>query len=160
MFLGLALVLPFLTAQVQQLGNALCPMHIPVLLCGFLCGPWYGMAIGLVAPIMRFLLFGMPSLIPMGISMSFELATYGLISGLLYRLLPAKKSSIYLSLIAAMLSGRAIWGIARTVFYGLGKAPFGWAAFLSGAFLGAIPGIIIQLVLIPVLVITLKKHIR
>lgn len=158
MFLALALVLPFLTGQIQQIGNALCPMHIPVLLCGFFCGPWYALAVGFIAPLLRFALFGMPPLMPVGIAMSFELATYGLVSGLLYRLLPKKKPYIYVSLIGAMLAGRIVWGAVRTVMYGLGKSPFGWAAFMSGAFLNAIPGIIVQIVLIPVLVMALKKY--
>ena len=159
MFLALALVLPLLTGQLQQLGNALCPMHIPILLCGFFCGPIYGLAVGLIAPVLRFFIFGMPPLLPIGIPMSFELATYGLISGYLYRKLPTKKSSVYLSLVIAMLGGRLVWGTAETVLMGLGKSEFGWNAFFAGAFVNAIPGIIIQIVLIPILVITLSKFV-
>ena len=158
MFLAAALVLPFLTGQIPQIGNALCPMHIPVLLCGFFCGPWYGLAVGFAAPLLRFAVFGMPPLIPIGIPMSLELAAYGLLSGLLYRLLPKKKLCVYVSLVTAMLAGRLVWGAARVVLYGLGKSEFGWAAFLSGAFLNAIPGILIQLLLIPALVIALEKN--
>lgn len=157
MLLALALVLPLLTGQVQQLGNALCLIHIPVLLCGYFCGPWYGSAVGFIAPLLRFAVFGMPPLMPRGIAMSFELAAYGLVAGLLYRLLPKKKSSIYISLLGAMLVGRIVWGAVRVVLYGLGKSEFGWAAFMAGAFTNAIPGIILQLVLIPVLVMTLKR---
>ena len=158
MLLALALVLPFLTGQIPQIGNALCPMHIPVLLCGFFCGPWYGLAVGLIAPLMRFALFGMPPLMPTGIAMCFELAAYGFVSGLLYKLLPRKKPYVYVSLIGAMLAGRVVWGIARVILYGLGKSTFGWAAFMSGAFLNAIPGIIVQIVLFPILVIALEKY--
>ncbi|MDO5436484.1 MAG: ECF transporter S component [Clostridia bacterium] len=158
MFLALALVLPFLTGQFPRIGNALCPMHIPVLLCGFFCGPWYGLAVGLIAPLLRFALFGMPPLMPTGIAMCFELAAYGLASGLLYKLLPGRKPYIYVSLIGAMLTGRIVWGIARVILYGLGESQFGWAAFMSGAFLNAIPGIIIQIVLIPILVMALEKY--
>ncbi len=157
MFLALALVLPFLTGQIPQIGNALSPMHLPVLLCGFFCGPIYGLVIGLIAPLLRFALFGMPPLMPIGIAMCFELATYGFISGMLYHLLPKKKQYVYVSLIGAMLAGRIIWGVARVILYGLGKSEFGWAAFMSGAFINAVPGIILQIVLIPILVITLKK---
>ena len=158
MFLALALVLPFLTGQIPQVGNALCPMHIPVLLCGFFCGPWYALAVGFIAPLLRFVLFSMPPIMPTGIAMCFELAAYGLISGLLYKLLPKKKPYIYVSLISAMLAGRIIWGAARVILYGLGKSDFGWAAFMSGAFLNAIPGIIVQIVLIPILVMVLEKY--
>lgn len=158
MFLALALVLPFLTGQIPQIGGALCPMHIPVILCGFFCGPVYGAVIGFVAPLLRFLLFGMPPVMPTGIAMSFELMTYGLVSGLLYKLLPKKKLYVYVALIAAMLAGRIVWGISRVILFGLGKSEFGWTAFMSGAFINAIPGIIVQIVLIPVLVIVLRKY--
>lgn len=157
MFLALALVLPFLTGQIPQFGRALLPMHFPVLLCGFFCGPWYGLAVGLIAPLLRFVLFGMPMLVPDGISMCFELAAYGVVSGALYRAMNKKPLGVYVSLIAAMLAGRLVWAAARVVFYGLGKAPFGWAAFTAGAFTNAISGIILQLVLIPPLVILLTK---
>lgn len=157
MFLALALVLPFVTAGIPQIGNALCPMHIPVLLCGFVCGPWYAMGIGFIAPLLRFALFGMPPIIPIGIAMCFELAAYGLVSGLMYKYLPKKKPYIYVSLIGAMLIGRGVWGAARTVLYGLGKSEFGFAAFIAGAFTNAIPGIIIQIVLIPLLVMMIES---
>ncbi len=156
-FLALALILPFISGQVQQLGNALCPMHFPVLLCGFFCGPWYGLAVGLVAPLLRFVMFGMPPIMPVGVAMCIELAAYGAVSGLLYRVLPRKKIFIYVSLIAAMIIGRILWGAVRTILYGLGQSEFGWAAFIAGAFTTAIPGIIIQLILIPVLVIVLTR---
>lgn len=158
MFLALALALPFLTGQIPQVGSALCPMHIPVLLCGFFCGPWYALAVGLVAPLLRFALFGMPPLMPTGIAMCFELATYGVVSGLLYKLLPGKKVFTYVTLIAAMLAGRIIWGIARVILAGLAQSEFAWTAFLSGAFVNAVPGIILHILLIPVLVITLKRY--
>ena len=157
MFLALALVLPFLTGQIPQLGNALCPMHFTVLLCGFFCGPVYSAVIGFIAPLLRFELFAMPPLMPTGISMCFELAAYGAVSGLLYRLLPKRKLTVYISLIGAMLVGRVIWGCARVVLYGMGKAEFSWAAFVAGGFTNAIPGIIAQIVLIPILVIALSK---
>ena len=157
MFLALALVLPLLTGQLQQLGNALCPMHIPVLLCGFFCGPLFGSAVGFLAPLLRFLIFGMPPLYPIGMAMCFELAAYGLVSGLLYRLLPDTKPYIYVSLLSAMLAGRIVWGTARWIMFGLGGADFGFAAFIAGAFTNAVPGIILQLILIPALVMALRK---
>lgn len=160
MFLALAIVLPFLTGQIPQIGNALCPMHIPVLLCGFFCGPLYGALTGFIAPLLRYVLFGMPPLIPTGIAMSFELAAYGSVSAVLWHRLPEKRSSIYFALLAAMLSGRIIWGAVRTILYGLGRSPFGWMAFLSGAFLNSVPGIIVQLILIPQLVFALRKYTR
>ena len=158
MFLALSLVMPFLTGNIPRIGSMLCPMHMPVLLCGFFCGPVYALIAGFTAPLLRFLIFGMPPVIPSGIAMSFELAAYGFTAGLLYKLLPRKKSYIYISLIAAMLSGRVIWGIARLILFGLIKSEFGWEAFIAGAFLNAVPGIILQLVLIPVIVMALEKY--
>ena len=110
--LALCLYLPFLTGQIPQIGKALSPMHIPVLLCGFLCGWPYALAVGFIAPFLRFLLFHMPEM-PMGISMAFELAAYGLLASLLYRALPKKPGNVYVSLIGAMLGGRIVWGVAR-----------------------------------------------
>lgn len=158
MFLALAMVLPFLTGQIHQIGNALCPMHIPVLLCGFFCGPWYALTVGFISPLLRFVLFGMPAIMPTGIAMCFELATYGFMAGFLYKRLPKKKVFIYVALIGAMLCGRVIWGIARVVLWGVAQSEFGWAAFMSGAFLNAIPGIIVQIVLIPIIVMALQKY--
>ncbi len=157
MFLALALVLPFITGQLQQIGKALCPMHIPIILCGFFCGPVYAGVIGFAAPLLRFFMFGMPPIIPSGIAMCFELMTYGVIAGLLYKFLPKNKISIFVSLISSMVSGRIIWGIVMTILNGLGKCNFGFTAFISGAFLNAIPGIIVQLIVIPVLIISLEK---
>jgi len=160
MFLALALVFPFLTGQVPQIGNMLCPMHLPVIMVGFLCGPIYGLVVGFIAPLLRFIIFGMPPIMPTGIAMSFELLTYGFVSGLLYEKLSKKKSNIYISLIIAMIAGRAIWGVSRVILYGLGKSAFGWQAFIAGAFTNAIPGIIVQIVLIPLLIMTFRKSFK
>ncbi len=158
LFLALALVLPFLTGQIPEIGSMLCPMHIPVLLCGFFCGwPW-GLAVGLIAPLLRSLLFSMPPMFPTAICMAFELATYGVISGYLYSKLPRKKSSIYVSLLTAMVAGRLVWGLARFLCTGLDVSAFGLKAFWSGAVATAIPGILVQILLIPVLVMALEKH--
>ena len=155
--LALCMVLPFLTGQIPEIGSMLSPMHIPVLLCGFICGPVWAALIGAVAPLLRFALFGMPPLFPAGAAMCFELAVYGLVSGLLYGLLPKRKASIYISLLAAMLVGRIVWGAVRMIISGVGGSAFTWAAFLSGAFTSAIPGIILHIVLIPLLVIALER---
>ena len=89
--------------------------------------------------------------------MSFELAVYGLVTGLLYIILPKKTAFIYISLVTAMLLGRIVWGIARVLLTGVSSVPFSWQLFISGAFINAIPGIILHIVLIPVIVIALKK---
>ena len=154
MFLALALVLPFLTGQIPQIGSMLLPMHIPVLLCGFFCGAPYGLIVGFVAPLFRSVIFGMPPMFPTALCMAFELAAYGLVSGFIYRLLPKRRFSVYAALILAMVLGRVIWGIAMFMCMG---GNFGFEAFVAGALTSAIPGIILQLLLIPILVISLQK---
>ena len=157
LYLAIALVLPFITGQIPEIGAMLSPMHIPVLLCGFVCGwPW-GLAVGLIAPMLRSVLFGMPPMFPTAIAMTFELAVYGAVSGILYKLLPRKTWSIYVSLIVAMIAGRIVWGAARFVLAGLSHSEFPMSAFLAGAVLNAIPGIILHIILIPILVIVLEK---
>lgn len=155
--LALAYVMPFLTGQIPEIGSMLCPMHIPVLLCGFICGwPW-GLAVGLIAPLFRSFTIGMPPLYPTALCMSLELAVYGAVSGWLHRRLPRKKPYIYLSLLVAMLAGRLVWGGAMFVCLGIDGGQFTMAAFLAGAVVNAIPGIIAQIVLIPVLVMAADR---
>lgn len=158
LFLALAMILPLLTGQIPQIGKALCPMHLPVLLCGFLCGwPW-GMAVGFVAPFLRFAIFSAPPM-PNGIAMAFELAAYGFLTGFLYRRLPKKPYGVYLSLILAMVGGRVVWGIVRFFMAGLQGSAFPVSAFLAGAVLNSVSGIVLQLVLVPVLVLALQRAI-
>lgn len=160
MFLALALVMPFLTGQIPQIGSMLCPMHLPVLLCGFFCGGTMGFLVGLIAPVLRSFLFGMPPMFPVAICMAFELAAYGLVSGVLYRLLPGKKRAVYGALLVAMILGRIVWGIAMMVCISSSGGQFGMEAFLAGAVTTALPGIILQLVLIPVVVLAMEKHLK
>ena len=155
-FLALALVLPFLTGQIPEIGSMLLPMHIPVLICGFICGWKYGLLVGFLAPLLRNLLFGMPPLMT-AICMAFELAAYGTITGTLYNKLRKNKFKIYLSLFAAMFIGRIVWGAVSIFIYSLTDAAFTWQIFIGGALLNALPGIILQIVLIPVLMIALEK---
>ena len=156
-FLALAYVMPFLTGQIPEIGSMLCPLHIPVLLCGFICGwPW-GLAVGFFAPLLRSFMLGAPMLFPKAICMAFELATYGAVTGFMHKLLPRKKPYIYCSLLTAMLVGRIVRGVAMFICLGINGNSFTFAAFLAGAFTNAIPGIIIQLVLIPIIVMMLDK---
>lgn len=158
MLLALGLVLPFLTGQLQQIGNMLLPMHIPVFLCGLICGWQYGLAVGVILPIMRSLLFTMPALYPNAVAMAFELGTYGFTAGYLFA--NARWQcirSLYRCLIISMISGRLVWGVAQTVLLGFGENSFTLSAFVSGAFLNAIPGIILQLILVPAIMLALDK---
>ena len=157
LFLALAYVMPFLTGQIPEIGSMLCPLHIPVLLCGFICGwPW-GLAVGFIAPLFRSLTLGMPPFFPTAVCMAFELAAYGAVAGLMHKLLPRKKPYIYCSLLTAMIVGRLVWGTAMFICMGINGGSFTFASFLAGAFTNAIPGIILQIVLIPLLVILLDR---
>lgn len=156
-FLAIALVLPFLTGQIPEIGNMLCPMHIPVILCGFVCGGAWGAAIGFIAPFLRFAIFSMPPIFPTGVGMAFELAAYGFFSGFFYKLLPKKTPFIYASLIFSMIIGRLLWGGVRYLIAGLAGSAFGFEAFWTGAVVTAIPGIIVQIVLIPLLILAFRK---
>ncbi|MFH1513189.1 MAG: ECF transporter S component [Bacillota bacterium] len=157
MFLGIAYVLPYLTGNVL-LGKMLLPMHLPVLLCGFVCGwPW-GLAVGFLAPILRSLLIGMPSMMPTAVAMAFELAAYGAFAGLIYHRLSKTTVNLYVSLALSMLMGRVVWGIVTFVLYSLFLTDaFTLPMFFAGAFINAWPGIIVQIVLIPLLVLALKR---
>lgn len=157
LFLALAFVLPLLTGQVPKVGNMLCPMHFPVLLCGFVLGGPWGLAVGFAAPLLRSVLFGMPPMFPIAVSMAFELAAYGLVSGVFWHKVKHTVPMMYASLVTAMVAGRLVWGAVRFVLAGLTGSSFPFSAFLSGALLTAVPGIVAQLVLIPLILIALQK---
>lgn len=157
LFLALSFVLPFLTGQIPKFGAMLCPLHIPVLLCGFICGWPYGLAVGFIAPLFRSLTLGMPPLFPTAAAMAFELVAYGAVSGIMHRLLPKKKPYIYVSLLTAMVVGRLVWGTAMFMLLASSGGTFTFSAFLTGAILGSLPGILVQIVLIPLLVMSLSK---
>ena len=157
LFLALAYALPFFTGNIPQIGSMLLPMHIPVILCGFVCGAPWGTAVGLVAPVMRSMLTGgFPPMFPTAVAMAFELAAYGFVSGFLSRRLPKTIAGIYTALISAMLCGRVVWGIVMALIT-MGSGSFTIAVFIAGAFTNAIPGIILQLVAIPAILFAIKK---
>ncbi len=157
MLLALGMVLPLLTGQIPEIGNMLLPMHFPVLLCGLICGWQYGAAVGFVMPLLRFAIFSMPKM-PNALSMAFELAAYGLTIGLLYGLSKKKGiAALYGSLIGSMVIGRIVWGAAQWVILGIRGEGFPFQAFLAGAVLNAVPGILLQLILIPALILALRR---
>ncbi len=158
LLLAVGQVLPFITGQIPQIGAMLCPMHYPVLLCGFICGWQYGALIGFICPLLRSVLFGMPPMYPNALAMAFELCTYGLVSGLIFsRMKERGLVQIYITLIIAMLCGRIVWGLAEVVLLGAAGNAFTMQAFMAGAFLNAVPGIIGQLILIPLIVKLIVK---
>lgn len=153
MFMAIGLILPFFTGQIPQIGSMLLPMHLPVLVCGMVCGWFYGGVVGFLLPVMRYFLFGMPVLFPMGLAMAFELAAYGIIAGKLYYGSRWKCwSNLYFSLISAMIGGRMIWGVMFAVLCGIAGQSFTWKMFWTGAVVSGIPGMILQLFFVPVLV--------
>ena len=156
-FMALGVILPFIVMQIPGVGNMLLPMHIPIILCGFLCGGSYGFVAGLIVPLLMSVVFGMPGLMPTAVAMSCELAVYGLVTGLLYQRIRQKRGGIYISLVVAMLAGRVVWGLVSFGLYHVLGNLFTWKLFAAQAFLNAIPGIVIQLILIPALVYRLKN---
>ncbi len=154
--LALCYVLPFLTGSNRALGTALSLMHIPVFLCGFLCGWQYGLAVGFFAPLLRSFTIGMPPM-PTALAMAFELATYGLVVGILFRVFPRKVWSIYAVLVIAMLVGRLVSGLANVIIYGLQGNAYTMTTYLTTNFITPLPGIALHIVLVPLLVIALDK---
>ena len=157
MLLALGLVLPFLTGQIPEIGSMLLPMHLPALICGFVCGWQWGIAVGFVLPIMRSLIFGMPPMIPTALGMAFELAAYGAAAGLLYRMLKVRGCTL-ISLVGAMLIGRVVWGAASYVIYQalMGKT-FALSMFWMSGFVNAWPGMVLQLIVVPLVVKALER---
>ena len=156
LFLAVAYVLPNFTGNIPQIGSMLLPMHLPTILCGFLCGTPWGAAVGFFAPLMRSAILGMPYMYPTAIAMAFEMAVYGFVSGFLYHRLSKTPRGVYAALIGAMVCGRIVWGVVMSVLL-VGSGGSTSAAFSAGAFTNAIPGIILQLVAIPAIVLSLQK---
>jgi hypothetical protein len=155
--LAVSAFLPMLTEQVPRFGQGLRPMHIPVLIAGFACGPVIGFVVGLAAPIISLLIHGSPALMQADFAMSLELATYGLIAGLLYSQLPRKTGNIYVSLITAMIVGRIVWGASMIALSSRDGLDFTYQMFITYAFIDAMPAILFHIVLIPAVVIALEK---
>ncbi len=152
-FLSLGIVLPFLTGQIKEIGDTLLPMHLPVMLCGLICGWRYGLVVGLVLPLLRSVTVGMPPLYPNAVWMSAELATYGFTIGFLYCTFQKKQMWwLYCSMLISMFCGRVVWGVVKAVLLGLADKSFTFQAFITGGIVDSLPGIILQLILIPVIV--------
>ena len=154
--IAIGIVLPMAFHSVPNAGSVILPMHIPVLLCGLICGPIYGLASGILTPALSSLLTQMPPMAYLP-SMLCELAIYGLVAGLAIRLIRTKSNvaKVYLSLVAAMLCGRVIYGVVNALIFQAGR--YSMELWLTASFVTALPGIIIQLVAIPVLVLLLQK---
>ena len=156
LFLALGLVLPLITGQIPQIGKMLLPMHIPVLLCGMVCGAPYGAVCGLLGPMLSSVLTGMPTAALMP-AMMVECAAYGLTTGLLLRLVRTGKTyaDLYLSLVAAMLVGRLVSGVTKALFFMAGQ--YTLQAWIAASFVTALPGIVLQLAVVPSIVYYLMR---
>ena len=156
--LALAVILSFIPFGRLPFGGTITPASmLPICLVSITYGWKWGLGVGFVAPIFRSLTLGMPPLYPTALCMAFELATYGLICGIMHKLLPKNKGFIYVSLLTSMVAGRIIWGIAMTTCMGITGGAFTFSAFIAGAITNAIPGIIVQIVLVPILVMLAEK---
>ena len=91
LFIALGLTLPMITANVPMIGNMLLPMHFPIIICGLICGAGYGALAGVITPLLRSFIFGMPPLFPIAAAMAFELAAYGAVAGLVYVIIQKNK---------------------------------------------------------------------
>ena len=157
LMVALCVILP-LVFHAIGLGGAFSPMHLPVLLCGLLCGPWYGLACGVLGPVISNLITGMPAAAKL-VSMIPELAVYGFGCGLLMQLIHTKKTllDIFLSMIPAILLGRIIGGAVKAAVLISEAKGYSVAAWATAYFAETIPGTILQLVLLPVLYFALMK---
>ncbi len=157
MCVALCYVLPLLF-HATGVGSAFSPMHIPVLLCGLVCGGVYGGICGILGPLLSSLLSGMPPVL-MLTRMIPELFAYGLIAGICMRYMKVGNSvaDTYISLIAAMCVGRIVGGIATFVFYKVTANAYNFSMWFASYFAEAVPGIIVQLIVVPLLVLTLQQ---
>ncbi len=162
LLLAIGLALPFLLGQVEVLGQAISPLHIPVLLCGLTCGWGWGLALGAVLPLLRSLLFGMPPMVA-AIPMAFEMAVYGALTGLLYplmlKLLKTSRHlpSMLISMLAAMILGRIAGGAAKACMMGFQGNAYTFQTFIAAYFTGTAVGAIIHLIVVPSVALALEK---
>ena len=152
---ALCLVLPMAFHSIPNAGSVILPMHIPVLLCGLVCGWPYGLICGIVGPLLSGILTGMPpaAMLP---SMMVECGTYGFVTGLMMRYVRTGRptADLYISMVTAMILGRTVAGLAKALLFTPGPAPFAWGA---PSLVAGIPGIVIQLILMPAVLYALTK---
>ncbi len=159
LFLALGLVLPFFTGQVPQIGQMLLPMHIPVFLCAFICGPRMGAAVAVVLPLLRTALFGVPLLYPDALAIAGEMAAYALVTGLLYRRSqPYGLWGTLGSMLPAMVAGRVIRAALQLVLLGFAGKSAAFGALLAGITAAGLPGVVLQLVAIPAVMLVVERR--
>ena len=157
MLIALCVVLPMAFHSIPRAGAVLMPMHIPVLLAGLICGPLFGLIVGVSGPLLSHFMTGMP---PVGVYpvMMIELGTYGLVAGFMVKLIHTRRISVdlYISLIVAMLAGRVVAGFAQAIYFFDGAYAIG--LWTTSYFVTSVPGIVIQLLFVPSVVIALERE--
>ena len=152
---ALCVVLPMAFHSIPNAGTVFLPMHIPVLLCGLVCGWPYGLVTGLLGPLLSSIITGMPpaAMLP---SMMVECGVYGLVTGLMMRFIRTKNglADLYISMVLAMILGRTVAGLAKAIIFTPGTAPFAW---VTTSLVAGIPGIVIQLILMPLVILALTR---
>ncbi len=158
MFLAMGFVLPMLTGQIPQIGSMLLPMHIPVFLCALVCGPSWGIPMAFVLPLFRSLIFSRPNMYPEAISIAFEMASYALVAGILYQRSRWKcMRALIRSILSAMLVGRIVRCAVQLSLLGMAGMKFSFSGFFVGVIVTGIPGMLLQLVLIPAVMLMLHR---
>lgn len=152
---ALCIVVPMAFHAIPNAGTVFLPMHIPVLLCGLVCGWPYGLLCGMIGPLLSSLTTGMPP-VAMLPSMMVECAVYGFVTGLMMKLVHTRSytADLYISMITAMILGRVVSGLAKSLIFSPGTAPFAW---VTTSLVAGIPGILIQLVLMPTVILVLTQ---
>lgn len=163
-FIAMGIILPFINFGSQELGRMLLPMHIPILLCGFICGYKYGLIAGFITPILRSVLVSVPPMFPTAVTMAFELATYGFVAGLAFTLFFKYRDRIkpiiliYIALISSLVAGRLVWALVASSTYVTAGWNFNFDVILNSTLIGAWPGLLIQLFLIPLIIYGLLRN--
>ena len=161
MFLSLGIVLPMLFGQVPQIGSMLLPMHIPVFLCAFICGCKYSVPMSFILPLLRTVLFSRPKMYPDAIAIAFELAVYALVAGIIFGVFSKKDlKAVYVSMLSAMILGRVVRILVQMALLGLKGEIFTLGAVFSSVVITGIPGIILQLIAVPLILFILKRNIK
>jgi niacin transporter len=159
LFIAIGIILPlaFHSLPYGLGGRAILPMHIPVLLAGLICGAPFGLIAGIATPLLSHLITGMPPSVFLG-AMTVELAAYGAAAGLLMRFVPVKHfyAKTYISLIGAMLIGRVIYGAVNGLIFSAGE--YSTQMWITAMFVTALPGIVIQIIAIPSIVVALQRE--
>ncbi|MFA5542347.1 MAG: ECF transporter S component [Bacilli bacterium] len=159
LFIAIGAILPQLF-HIAQLGTVVSPMHFPVILGGLILGLKYGFAVGVLTPLVTALIFGKPPLFPAGFAMALELGVYGFIAGLINTNFKFSKNiyiNLYAILISAMLLGRIVAILTNSVFYLVGSSDDNFMEFLATLFVTGLPGIVLQVLMIPPLYLRIKS---